>query len=437
MKIAIVGTGYVGLVTGTCLADTGNHVTCIDIDKKKVDLLKDGKVPFYEPGLDELVKKNVVEQRLFFTTSYDEAIPEADITFIAVNTPPRDDGHVNLDFVQNAARAIGKRLKRYQVIAMKSTAPVGTCELVRNIILQETSQNVDFDVISNPEFLKEGAAIDDFLRPNRVIIGLASERPLKLIKDLYIPFMRRGERFIVMDIRSTELTKYVANAMLATRISFMNEISNLCEKIGANIDYVRRGIGSDPRIGPDFLYPGLGYGGSCLPKDVKGLIQFGLENNQTLKILQAVHEINQRQPGRLIDKIINHFDGKDKLKGLQFTLWGLAFKAKTDDIREAPAQFIIQTLLDHDVRVQAFDPVAEENMKAVFAQVNYHDNAYNALVGSHALIIATEWNDFRNPDFQRMKNVMKSPVIFDGRNLYNVEKMREFNFSYYRFGYAS
>ncbi|MCP3164863.1 UDP-glucose dehydrogenase family protein [Myxococcus qinghaiensis] len=431
MRIAIIGTGYVGLVAGTCFADSGNDVTCVDIDERKIRMLQAGEVPIYEPGLEELIKKNVREKRLFFTRDLPEAVSNAHVVFIAVGTPEGETGDADLQYVLAAAEQIGKAMKQYTVVVDKSTVPVGTADKVRDAIRKVTS--IEFDVVSNPEFLKEGAALDDFLKPDRVVIGVDSERGRKVMGELYAPFVRTENPVLFMDTRSAELTKYAANAMLATRISFMNDISALCEKVGADVDFVRKGLGSDKRIGYPFLFPGVGYGGSCFPKDVKALgataREFGLE----LDLLRAVERTNERQKKLLVNKAAKHFGGS--LEGKKFGVWGLAFKPKTDDMREAPSIEVIEGLIGKGASVIAHDPVATHTAKRVFGdRIRYANVPYEALEGVDALFVVTEWNEFRHPDFERMKSLMKSPVIFDGRNVFDPVRIRELGFTYYGIG---
>ncbi len=427
MRIAIIGTGYVGLVAGTCLADSGNDVTCVDIDSNKVGMLQRGEVPIYEPGLEELIRKNVRERRLTFSTNLAEAVGPAHAVFIAVGTPEGESGDADLQYVLAAAEQIGRALRQYTVVVDKSTVPVGTADKVREVISRVT--DVEFDVVSNPEFLKEGAALDDFLKPDRVVIGVDSERARKLMGQLYAPFVRTENPVLFMDTRSAELTKYAANAMLATRISFMNDIAALCERVGADVDCVRKGLGADRRIGYPFLFPGVGYGGSCFPKDVKALVATGRENGLELDILRAVERTNERQKKLLVQKALKHFGGS--LEGRTFGVWGLAFKPKTDDMREAPSIELIEGLLAKGARVVAHDPVAEPTARRVFGErIRYAKVAYEALEGADALFVVTEWNEFRHPDFERMRALMKSPVIFDGRNIYDPTHMRELGFTY-------
>ncbi|AEI62602.1 UDP-glucose dehydrogenase family protein [Corallococcus macrosporus] len=430
MRIAIIGTGYVGLVAGTCFADSGNDVTCVDIDERKIRMLQAGEVPIYEPGLEELIKKNVREKRLFFTRDLAEAVVNAQVVFIAVGTPEGESGDADLQYVLAAAEQIGKAMKQYTVVVDKSTVPVGTADKVREAIRGVT--NVEFDVVSNPEFLKEGAALDDFLKPDRVVIGVDSERARKVMGDLYSPFVRTENPILFMDTRSAELTKYAANAMLATRISFMNDIAALCEKVGADVDFVRKGLGSDKRIGYPFLFPGVGYGGSCFPKDVKALVATAREYGLELDLLRAVERTNERQKKLLVNKAAKHYGS---LEGRKFGVWGLAFKPKTDDMREAPSIEVIEGLIGKGAQVIAHDPVSPHTARRVFGErIRYASVPYEALEGVDGLFVVTEWNEFRHPDFERMKSLMKSPVVFDGRNVYDPTRMRELGFTYYGIG---
>ncbi|MFH1319973.1 MAG: UDP-glucose/GDP-mannose dehydrogenase family protein [Bacteroidota bacterium] len=431
MKIAVIGTGYVGLVTGTCLAETGNSVICVDIDVDKVEKMKNGIVPIYEPHLDVLFKRNVKQGRLIFTTVLEEAVKNAKIIFLALPTPQGEDGSADLSYVLSVADDLGKIIKDYKVIVDKSTVPVGTAEQVKEIISKHAK--TEFDVVSNPEFLREGFAVDDFLKPERVVIGSRSDRAKKIMEELYRPFVRQGNPIIFMDERSAELTKYAANAFLATKISFMNEIANLCERVGANVDTIRIGIGSDSRIGKRFLFAGIGYGGSCFPKDVQALSKSSTDFDYDFKILSAVIAVNDRQPTILVSKIKKHY--KDDLKGKKIAVWGLAFKPDTDDIREAPALFIIDELLKEGVHISVFDPEAMDNVKQLLGdKISYADNQYKALEGADALFIATEWPVFRTPDFDKIQNLLKEKVIFDGRNLYDIEQMKKLKFYYYSIG---
>jgi len=432
MRIAVVGTGYVGLVSGTCFAETGNQVICVDIDAKKVNQMQSGTVPIYEPGLNLLFKRNTEANRLSFTTSLEEGIKDAEVIFLALPTPPGEDGSADLKYILGVAEDLGKIIKDYKVIVDKSTVPVGTAEKVAS----KLSENLDgslFDVVSNPEFLREGVAVDDFLKPDRVVIGTSSDRAKEVMMRLYKPFVRQGNPIIVMDERSAEMTKYAANSFLATKITFMNEIANLCERVGANVDQVRIGIGSDTRIGKRFLFPGIGYGGSCFPKDVQALEKTATENDYNFKILNSVMEINHKQKVIMVDKIKAFY--KDDLSGKCFGIWGLAFKPNTDDIREAPALYIIKELLKAGVKIKCFDPEAMENVKEVFGdQIEFCNDQYEAIEGTDALIICTEWSLFRTPDFSKLKQALKAPVIFDGRNLYDLANMKALGFYYQSIG---
>ena len=427
MKIAVVGTGYVGLVTGTCFAETGNKVVCVDIDKSKVEKLSNGEITIYEPGLEKLFLRNLKEGRLKFTTSIAEGIEGAPIIFLALPTPPGEDGAADLRYVLGVADELGKLMKDYKVIVDKSTVPVGTAQKVHSAVAAHYKG--EFDVVSNPEFLREGVAVDDFMKPDRVVIGTGSERARKLMGDLYAPFVRQGNPVIYMDERSAELTKYAANSFLATKISFMNEIAQLCEKLGADVDMVRRGIGSDERIGKRFLFPGIGYGGSCFPKDVQALIRSAEEADYDFKILKAVESVNELQKKHLLPKVKAYFKGA--LKGKRIALWGLAFKPNTDDIREAPALSLIEALTAEGANVIAYDPEAMANVKKTLGnQIAYAANQYEALVGADALIIATEWSEFRTPDFEMIGERLKNKTIFDGRNLFEVKQMAALGYHY-------
>lgn len=427
MKIAVVGTGYVGLVTGTCFAETGNYVTCIDIDKKKVDKLSGGEITIYEPGLEKLFLRNLKEERLKFTTDLKTGIEEAEIIFLALPTPPGEDGSADLKYILGVSEELGKILDDYKVIVDKSTVPVGTAEKVYAAIA--TNYKGEFDVVSNPEFLREGVAVDDFMKPDRVVIGTRSERAKKVMGELYAPFVRQGNPVIYMDERSAELTKYAANSFLATKISFMNEIAQLCELLNADVDMVRRGIGSDERIGKRFLFPGIGYGGSCFPKDVQALVKSSNEVNYNFQILNAVMDVNEKQKLHLIPKIKKFFN--NDLKGKHFALWGLAFKPNTDDIREAPALYIIDELIKEGATVCAFDPEARKNVQELLGdKITYSEYQYDCLDNASALIIATEWNEFRTPDFLKIVQHLKNKVIFDGRNLFDVNAIKELGFHY-------
>ncbi|MEW5742466.1 MAG: UDP-glucose/GDP-mannose dehydrogenase family protein [Myxococcota bacterium] len=430
MRIAVIGTGYVGLVAGTCFADAGHQVTCVDIDAAKIAMLRRGEVPLYEPGLAELIEKNVREQRLAFTTDVREGVAQAAAIFIAVGTPGLATGEAEVRPVLEVAKAVGQALSGYAVVVNKSTVPVGTADRVRATIAAHTSH--PFDVVSNPEFLKEGAAVEDFLKPDRVVIGTDSERARKVMEELYLPFFRREARILFMDPRSAELTKYAANAMLATRISFMNDMAALCERLGADVEAVRKGLGSDSRIGSEFLYPGLGYGGSCFPKDVRALLATARDAGLELGLLAAVEATNERQKKSLVEKAVKHFGS---LAGRRFAVWGLSFKPRTDDLREAPALALIEGLLSHGAQVCAFDPVALAAAKRHFGErISFAALPYDALAGADALFLATEWNEFRAPDFDRMKALLKTPVIFDGRNVYSPTRLREAGFTWYGVG---
>lgn len=431
MKIAVVGTGYVGLVTGTCFAETGNSVICIDIDKAKVEKLCNGEITIYEPGLEKIFLRNLREERLSFTTDLEKGIEDAEIIFLALPTPPGADGSADLKYILGVAEHLGKMLKEYKVIVDKSTVPVGTAEKVHAAIAQNYAG--DFDVVSNPEFLREGVAVDDFMKPDRVVIGTSSDRARKVMNDLYAPFVRSGNPVIFMDERSAELTKYAANSFLATKISFMNEIAQLCERYGADVDMIRRGIGADDRIGKRFLFPGIGYGGSCFPKDVQALVKSSIEVEYDFKILNAVMEVNERQKKHLVPKIKAYFN--NNLSGKHFALWGLAFKPNTDDIREAPALNIIEELINAGASIRAYDPEAMQNVRtAIGDSISYADSMYDALQDADALIIATEWNEFRTPDFLKIVKSLKNKAIFDGRNLFDVAAIRELGFYYESIG---
>lgn len=431
MNLSVIGTGYVGLVTGACLAGSGNNVICVDIDEEKIKSLKNGSIPFYEPGLEDIVKKNVNESRLHFTTDIGYAIKNSFIVFIAVGTPPNHDGSANMDAVVSVARSIGENLNDYKIVVTKSTVPVGTTEMVREEIRKIT--DTEFDVASNPEFLKEGAAVEDFMKPDRVIIGVDKPSVGGILKELYSAVMRSGDRTIVVSIRSSELAKYTANAMLATRISFMNDIANLCELVGADISEIRVAIGSDSRIGRHFLFPGIGYGGSCFPKDVKALLSTASDLGYDLKVCQATDEVNMRQRELFWEKIESHFGGE--LSGKKVGVWGISFKPQTDDIREAPSLYIIDKLISKGAQVVVHDPVAMDNAKSHFGgKVSYAESNYDSCKGSHALVISTEWNEYRQPDFLKMKELMEGYVIFDGRNLYDPKKLEEIGFKYYGVG---
>lgn len=431
MKLCVIGTGYVGLVAGTCFAESGNDVICVDIDERKIAALNGGKVPIYEPGLEELIRRNTADGRLRFTTDLNFAVKEGMVCFIAVGTPSDMDGSADVRMVLQAAKDVARVMPGYRVVVLKSTVPVGTADRVREAMAACTEH--PFDVVSNPEFLKEGAAIEDFMKPDRVVIGGNSERAISLLKELYAPFVRTENPIVVMDNRSAEMTKYAANALLATRISFINQIANLCERVGADVADVRRGIGFDRRIGHYFLFPGVGYGGSCFPKDVRAVLRTAEEHGMDFSLLEAVEGVNERQKRLLVEKVRLHFG--EQLRGRKFAVWGLAFKPRTDDIREAPALVIVESLLSAGAEVAVHDPEALGRAREVFGErVSYHRVNYDALAGADALLIVTEWNEFRRPDFGRMRQLMKTPVIFDGRNLYEPAVMRQEGFTYYPIG---
>jgi UDPglucose 6-dehydrogenase len=431
MKITVVGTGYVGLVTGTCLSETGNHVCCVDIDQRKVEKLRNGGMPIYEPGLEKLFERNLKEGRLTFTTSLAEGLEHGEVIFLALPTPPGEDGSADLKYVLGVAENMGKIMTDYKVVIDKSTVPVGTAEKVQAAIAK--NYDGEFDVVSNPEFLREGVAVEDFMKPDRIVIGTTSERAQKLLTELYGPYVRQGNPIIFMDERSAELTKYAANAFLATKISFMNEIAQLCERLGADVDMVRRGIGSDDRIGKRFLFPGIGYGGSCFPKDVQALVFSANEVNYDFQILNAVTDVNEKQKVHLVNKIKRYYN--NDLAGKHFAIWGLAFKPNTDDIREAPALEIINALTESGATVSAFDPEAMNNVKGVIGdKITYAETQYDALENADALIIATEWNEFRTPDFDKILSTIKDAVVFDGRNLFDIEQMEKKGFHYESIG---
>lgn len=432
-KIAVVGTGYVGLVTGTCFAETGNNVVCVDIDAQKVDRMKNGEVPIYEPHLDTLFERNIKAGRIRFTTDLREAVAEAEIIFLALPTPPGEDGSADLSYVLGVARQLGQLMTDYKVIVDKSTVPVGTADKVHAAIAEHAS--VPFAVVSNPEFLREGFAVDDFLNPDRVVVGTSDPKAVRMMEELYTPFIRDGHPLLIMDEKSAELTKYAANAFLATKITFMNEIANFCELVGADVDKVRVGIGADSRIGHKFLYPGIGFGGSCFPKDVHALVRSGEEVDYNFEIIRSVLEVNDRQKLSLVDKVTAHYGS---LAGRTFALWGLAFKPDTDDIREAPALYMIEALVAAGATVQAYDPEAMENVQRLVGdKVIFCENQYDALKGADALLIATEWAVFRNPDFAQLFTELKEPVIFDGRNIYSLDEMKERGFFYSSMGRAT
>ena len=432
MKITVVGTGYVGLVAGACLAESGNDVVCIDKDDAKVRALRRGKMPFYEPGLEELVRRNRLERRLTFNATLPKAVRDSSVIFVAVGTPPDEDGSADVRQVLTVARDIARAMNGYKVVVDKSTVPVGTSARVREVIRRETTH--PFSVVSNPEFLKQGAAVEDFMKPDRVVIGVEDPRAEELMREVYDPFTRTGAPIMVMDCASAELTKYAANGMLASRISFMNEVANVCELVGADVDQIRRAIGADRRIGSSFLFPGIGYGGSCFPKDVQALIQFAAKKNYEFKMLRAVESVNAFQKTRLFSKMRAHFGG---LKGKVVAVWGLAFKPKTDDMREAPSVALINALLAAGAKVQAYDPEASRVAKGLFgSRVSLVSGGYDALNGADCVAIVTEWNEFRRPDFTRMRKLMRTPVIFDGRNLFTPEQMKQHGFAYYSIGRA-
>jgi len=430
MNLTVIGTGYVGLVAGTCFAETGNDVVCVDIDEEKIAMLKSGKVPIYEPGLEEIVRRNAEDQRLSFTNELGSAVKKSEIIFIAVGTPQSATGHANLSYVEATARSIGKAMNGFKIIVTKSTVPVGTADLIKGWLSEETRQ--PFAVASNPEFMKEGAAVEDFMKPDRVVLGGDNPEALETLKELYEPFLRTGNPILVMDSRSAEMSKYAANAMLATKISFINEIACLCEALRADVSEVRRAISLDRRIGPHFIFPGVGYGGSCFPKDIRAMISMA-GDNRAMPLLTAVEQVNERQKRRLFDKVKNHFG--DDLSRLTFAIWGLAFKPRTDDMRDAPSIVVIKALLDAGSRVQAFDPEAMEEARKIFGdRIQYTHRNYDALHGAAALLILTEWNEFRRPDFARIKSLLKQPVIFDGRNIFDPADLRKLGFTYYSIG---
>ena len=431
MKIAVVGTGYVGLVTGTCFAETGNTVTCVDIDKEKVKKLQEGVITIYEPGLEQLFERNIKQNRLFFTTNLEEGIKDAKLIFLALPTPPGEDGSADLKYILNVSEDLGPLLKEYVVIVDKSTVPVGTADKVRQRIAKKAK--VEFDVVSNPEFLREGVAVEDFMKPDRVVIGTTSEKARKVMETLYGPFVRQGNPIIFMDERSAELTKYAANSFLATKITFMNEIANLCELLGADVDAVRKGVGTDNRIGKRFLFPGIGYGGSCFPKDVQALAKSSDDAKYEFKILKAVMDVNESQKVKLIPRIKEYFKGN--LKGKVIAIWGLSFKPHTDDIREAPALYNIEALLEEGAIVKVHDPEGMKNVEKIMKdKIQYFDTPYEAAENANAIFIATEWPEFRAPDFDRLSSILKEKVIFDGRNLYDLTLMKELGYAYYSIG---
>jgi len=442
MKISVIGTGYVGLVTGTCLAESGNNVICMDIDAGKIEMLNSGIVPIYEPGLAELIKRNVAHGRLSFTDDMSRAVRRSRVIFIAVGTPPGMDGSADLKYVLGAAKEIARYMNGYKLIVNKSTVPVGTADKVRTVIAGRTK--FKFEVVSNPEFLKEGSAIDDFMKPDRIVIGANSARAIQIMHDVYGPFLRKGDRTLVMDVRSAEMTKYASNAILATKISFINEMANICASLGADIDSVRRGMGYDRRIGFEFLFPGVGYGGSCFPKDVKALVQTAKDFGFEAKVLKAVEAVNEQQKMILVEKILYHFRIKTAKKGIArkpslagktIAIWGLSFKPRTDDMREAPSVVIISNLLRAGAKIRAHDPVAMDEARKIFQnRITFFEDGYEELRGADALAVVTEWNEFRNPDFIKMKRLMRKPVIFDGRNIYNPGELRKEGFTYYGIG---
>ncbi len=426
MNISIIGTGYVGLVTGTCLSNMGHKVTCVDIDEEKINKLRKGIVPIYEQGLEELIKKNVSENRLIFTTEFKEAVVESEVIFIAVGTPPKEDGEADLSFITSVAEEIGKNINEYKVIVNKSTVPVGTADMVKEIIRKNLKQEVDFDVVSNPEFLKEGMAVRDFLAPDRIIVGVENEKSKKLMEEIYKDIARPTRPLVFTEVKSAELIKYASNAMLATRISFMNQLSCLAEKIGADIKEVAKGMGLDSRIGSRFLQAGIGFGGSCFPKDVRALSSTLKQHGCKAELIDSVRDINERQKTIVVEKLEKIIE----LKGKTIAVWGLSFKPKTDDVRESPAIEIIKKLQDKGARINVFDPVAMDNAKKIIEGVNFCKKPFNAVEGSDALIVATEWDEFRNPDFDRIKKSLKTPIIVDGRNIYNPIKLRDMGFTY-------
>jgi len=431
MNIAVIGTGYVGLVAGGCFAESGNDVWCVDIDAEKIEKLKKGIIPIYEPGLPEIVERNVREERLTFTTDFDAAVKKSLVIFVAVGTPPTPSGAADLTAVLNVARSIGRAMDRYKVIVVKSTVPVGTSEKIREVLKKETKQ--PFDLLSNPEFLKQGAAVEDFMKPDRVVVGADDVRAGEILRDLYAPFVRTGSPVLLVDVRTAEMLKYAANAFLAARISFMNELANLCEEVGANVDMIRKGLASDSRIGPAFLFPGVGFGGSCFPKDIRALIDTGRQHQYDMKILEAVDAVNQRQAARFGEKIRKHF--KDGLRDKRFGVWGLSFKPRTNDMRYAPSIKIIESLLGEGASVAAYDPEAMDEAKKIFGnRIQLSSSNYGCIEGADALLIVTEWQAFRNPNFDRIKAVMRQHVIFDGRNIYDPVQLRQLGFAYYSVG---
>ena len=430
MKLAVIGTGYVGLVAGTCFSETGNEVICVDIDEAKIATLQQGKIPIYEPGLEEMVRRNAEEQRLLFTTDVTSAVRNSSIIFIAVGTPQGLNGNANLEYVRNTSKSIAKAMDGFKIIVTKSTVPVGTADQIRQWISEETSHR--FAVLSNPEFMKEGAAVEDFMKPDRVVLGGDDAEALEIVKELYEPFLRTGNQILVMDSRSAEMSKYAANAMLATKISFINEVSRLCEYMGADINDVRRAIALDRRIGQHFIFPGVGYGGSCFPKDIRAIISMGGDQEE-MSLMKAVEQVNERQKRVLVEKIKRRFGAK--LSGKIFAVWGLAFKPRTDDMRDAPAIVVIEALLQMGARIQAFDPEATVEARKIFGdRILYAARNYDALDGACALLVLTEWNEFRRPDFERIKELLKEPIIFDGRNIYDPVDLKKLGFDYYSRG---
>ncbi len=430
MKLSVIGTGYVGLVAGTCFSETGNEVICVDIDEAKIATLQQGKIPIYEPGLEEMVRRNAEEQRLLFTTDVTSAVRNSSIIFIAVGTPQGLNGNANLEYVRNTSKSIAKAMDGFKIIVTKSTVPVGTADQIRQWISEETSH--PFAVLSNPEFMKEGAAVEDFMKPDRVVLGGDDAEALEIVKELYEPFLRTGNQILVMDSRSAEMSKYAANAMLATKISFINEVSRLCEYMGADINDVRRAIALDRRIGQHFIFPGVGYGGSCFPKDIRAIISMGGDQEE-MSLMKAVEQVNERQKRVLVEKIKRRFGAK--LSGKIFAVWGLAFKPRTDDMRDAPAIVVIEALLQMGARIQAFDPEATVEARKIFGdRIVYAARNYDALDGASALLVLTEWNEFRRPDFERIKELLKEPIIFDGRNIYDPVDLKKLGFDYYSIG---
>jgi len=433
MNIGVIGTGYVGLVAGSCLAESGNDVWCVDNDVAKIENLKKGHVPIYEPGLPEIIERNLREERLTFTTDIDAAVKKSFVIFVAVGTPTTPSGAADLTSVFEVAKAIGRAMDRYKVIVVKSTVPVGTSEKIREILKKETSH--PFDLLSNPEFLKQGAAVEDFMKPDRVVVGADDVRAAEILRDLYAPFVRTGSPVLLVDVRTAELLKYAANAFLAARISFMNEIANLCEKVGANVDMVRKALASDSRIGPAFLFPGVGFGGSCFPKDIKALIDTGRQHSYDMQILEAVDAVNQNQATRFVERVRQHFQGN--LRDKRLAVWGLSFKPRTNDMRDAPSITIIEKLLAEGAVVAAYDPEAMEEAKRIFGgRIQLSANNYGCIEGADALLLVTEWQAFRNPNFERMKSTMRHPVVFDGRNIYDPVQLRQHGFTYYSVGRA-